>query len=73
MEIRKLNKSYSQLSKEEKVYIISVYYERKNLKYPELQKVLGVSQRVLKSVMKEYGINARLKTDILLMKIISQI
>lgn len=61
IDIKKINKSYSQLSKEEKEYIVSLYYERKDLKYAELQSLLGVSQRVLSTVMKEYNINSRLK------------
>lgn len=61
MEIKKINKSYSRLSREEKDYIIALYYERKDLKYTELQKLLGVSQRLLKTLMKEYNINSRLK------------
>ena len=61
MELRKINKSYSQLTTEEKEYIISVYYERKDLKYTDLQKLLGVSKRLLNTLMKEYNINSRLK------------
>ncbi len=61
IEIIKLNKSYSQLTREEKEYIISLYYEKKDLKFNELQVLLGVSKRVLNTLMKEYNINSRLK------------
>lgn len=60
-DIKAINKSYTQLSNEEKEYIIRIYYEHKNLTYKDLMKYLKVSQRVLSSVMKEYNINSRLK------------
>lgn len=49
------------MNKEEKEYIISLYYERKDLKFKELQLLLGVSERVLRTLMKEYKINSKLK------------
>lgn len=61
MEIIKINKSYSQLNNEEKEYIISLYYEEKDLKFSDLQELLGVSKRLLNTLMKEYNINSRLK------------
>lgn len=61
IQLNKINKSYLKLSKDDKEYIIYVYYNYKHLKSVEIQKLLGISQKTYVKVMKEYGINSRLK------------
>lgn len=61
IQLKKISKPYSQLSKEDKEYLIYVYYNYKHLKSVEIQKILGISQKTYVNVMKEYGINSRLK------------
>lgn len=59
--LKEINKSYSKLTIDEKEYIIKVYYEYKNLKSKEIQSKLGISSRTYNQIMKEYGINSKLK------------
>lgn len=61
LNLKKINKSYSKLTEEDKEYIIKVYYEYKNLKSKDIQSELGISDRAYKQVMKEYNINSKLK------------
>lgn len=61
IQLKKINKSYLKLSKEDKDYLIYVYYNYKCLKSIEIQKLLGISQKTYLKVMKEYGINSKLK------------
>lgn len=61
IQLKKINKSYVKLLKEDKEYLVYIYYNYKHLKSVEIQKLLGISQRTYAKVLKEYGINSRLK------------
>lgn len=59
--IKKISKSYGQMTQKEKEYVVQVYYEYKNLPKRELMKLLDVSHRAMLSVMKEFNINSKRK------------
>lgn len=61
IKIRKITKSYGQMTQEEKEYIIHIYYENKDVGSKELQKLLEISHRAWLSVMKEFEINSKRK------------
>ena len=61
IKLNKINKSYLKLTKEDKEYIVHVYYKYKHLKSLEIQKLLGISQKTYAKVFKEFGINSKLK------------
>lgn len=54
-----INKSYSKLTNEEKQIIIKAYFQK--MPAMEIQKTLRISRRCYGSVLKEFGINGRLK------------
>ena len=60
-EIIAINKSYGQMSKSDKEYILNVYYQFKDVPVAELRIKLGISQRAMLSVMKEYNIQSKRK------------
>ncbi|WPS85366.1 hypothetical protein SMD22_01685 (plasmid) [Brevibacillus halotolerans] len=45
----------------DKEYIVKAYYNNKHIKARELDKLLGISQRAMLSVFKEFGINSKRK------------
>lgn len=59
--MRSKYRMYENLTEEDKQKVVSLYYERKDLKISELHKIANVSERGFVRVLKEYGINTRLK------------
>lgn len=60
-QIRKISKSYGQMTQEEKEYIIKIYFKYKDIQKKDLMKLLDVSHRAMLSVMKEFNINSKRK------------
>jgi len=54
-------KPYNELSIEDKLNIVKLYYEKKELEFMELSDLLGVSERSISRVLKEARINTRRK------------
>lgn len=56
-----MNKNYKELSFEDKKNIVEYYYNNKNKSFNEISNELKVSERSVSRVLKEFGINTRLK------------
>lgn len=59
-------KQYNQLSDEEKSKIVEYYYNNKNVKMDDISKNINISRRAVSRVLREMGINTRLKNRYLL-------
>ena len=53
--------SYDKLIKEDKENIVRIYYEEKDKSFAEMSNILKVSERAFARVLKEEGINTKLK------------
>lgn len=54
-------KSYDKLTEEEKESIVEIYYNEKDKTFLEMSNILQVSERAFSRVLKEKGVNTRIK------------
>ncbi|MDO5516638.1 MAG: hypothetical protein Q4F66_03725 [Clostridium sp.] len=59
-------KNYNQLSNEEKNKVVEYYYKNKNVNMDDISKNINISRRAVSRVLREKGINTRLKNRYLL-------
>lgn len=61
-----MTKNYNELSNEEKNKIVEYYYNNKNVSMDNISKEINISRRAVSRVLREKGINTRLKNRYLL-------
>ena len=61
-----MTKNYNELSNEEKNKIVEYYYNNKNVSMDNISKEINISRRAVRRVLREKGINTRLKNRYLL-------